>query len=57
MQENWLSHVFLFYNFTKVCYRYITHYISFIKKQVATSCHQVQKLELNNNHLTLKILQ
>ena len=31
MQENWLSHAFLFYNFTKVCYRYITHHTSFIK--------------------------
>ena len=57
MPENWLLHAFLLYNCTEICYRYTTHHIIFVKKQVATLLSGAKKLELNNNHLTIKILQ
>ena len=43
---------------TEICYHYITHYNIILVKMVATySTMQVQKMELKNNHLTLKMLQ
>ena len=45
MSENWLWHAFLLH--AKICYRYITHHIIFVKKQVTTlyAIMQVQKTE------------